>query len=40
MTLRITYQPWGETLAELVDAGRRAEQAGAEVGAAEGDQLP
>lgn len=31
MTLRITYQPWGETLAELVDAGRRAEQAGAEV---------
>lgn len=31
MTLRITYQPWGETLTELVDAGRRAEQAGAEV---------
>lgn len=31
MTLRITYQPWGETIAELVDAGRRAEQAGAEV---------
>lgn len=31
MTLRITYQPWGETLAELVEAGRRAEQAGAEV---------
>lgn len=30
MTLRITYQPWGETLAELVDAGRRAEEAGAE----------
>jgi probable F420-dependent oxidoreductase len=28
--LRITYQPWGETLAELVDAGRRAEEAGAE----------
>ncbi len=27
--LRITYQPWGETLAELADAGRRAEQAGA-----------
>ena len=22
MTLRITYQPWGETLAELVDAGK------------------
>lgn len=29
--MRITYQPWGETLAELVDAGRRAEAAGAEV---------
>jgi probable F420-dependent oxidoreductase len=29
--VRITYQPWGETLAELVDAGRRAEEAGAEV---------
>ncbi|MFS3126874.1 LLM class flavin-dependent oxidoreductase [Nocardioides sp. Bht2] len=29
--MRITYQPWGETLAELVDAGRRAEQAGADV---------
>ncbi len=29
-SLRITYQPWGETLAELVDAGRRAEEAGAE----------
>lgn len=29
--MRITYQPWGETLAELVDAGRRAEEAGAEV---------
>jgi probable F420-dependent oxidoreductase len=29
--LRITYGPWGETLAELRDAGRRAEQAGAEV---------
>jgi probable F420-dependent oxidoreductase len=28
--MRITYQPWGETLAELVDAGRRAENAGAE----------
>lgn len=28
--MRITYQPWGETLAELVDAGRRAEEAGAE----------
>ncbi|HZJ07409.1 MAG TPA: LLM class flavin-dependent oxidoreductase [Nocardioidaceae bacterium] len=31
MSLRITYQPWGETLAELADAGRRAEAAGAEV---------
>lgn len=31
MTLRLTYQPWGETLGELADAGRRAEQAGAEV---------
>lgn len=30
MALRITYQPWGRTLAELVDAGRRAEEAGAE----------
>ncbi|GAA0715549.1 LLM class flavin-dependent oxidoreductase [Dactylosporangium roseum] len=30
MSLRITYQPWGETLAELADAGRRAEAAGAE----------
>lgn len=30
MALGLTYQPWGETLAELVDAGRRAEQAGAE----------
>lgn len=29
--MRITYQPWGDTLAELVDAGRRAEAAGAEV---------
>jgi probable F420-dependent oxidoreductase len=28
--MQITYQPWGETLAELVDAGRRAEEAGAE----------
>jgi len=31
MGLRITYAPWGETLAELVDAARRAEKAGAEV---------
>ncbi len=31
MTLRLTYQPWGETLEELADAGRRAEAAGAEV---------
>jgi len=31
MTLSLTYQPWGETLTELVDAGRRAEAAGAEV---------
>ena len=29
--LRLGFQPWGETLAELVDAGRRAEAAGAEV---------
>jgi probable F420-dependent oxidoreductase len=29
--MRITYQPWGEPLEELVDAGRRAESAGAEV---------
>ncbi|HET6154109.1 MAG TPA: LLM class flavin-dependent oxidoreductase [Marmoricola sp.] len=29
--MRISYQPWGETLAELADAGRRAEEAGAEV---------
>lgn len=27
--LRIDYQPWGQTLAELVDAGQRAEEAGA-----------
>jgi probable F420-dependent oxidoreductase len=31
VTLRLSYQPWGETLAELVDAGRRAEEAGAEI---------
>lgn len=29
--MRITYAPWGETLAELADAAARAEQAGAEV---------
>ncbi|MFF4880860.1 LLM class flavin-dependent oxidoreductase [Micromonospora sp. NPDC000668] len=29
--MRLTYQPWGATLAELADAGRRAERAGAEV---------
>jgi probable F420-dependent oxidoreductase len=29
--MRITYGPWGETLAELCDAARRAEAAGAEV---------
>ena len=29
--MRLTYQPWGESLAELVDVGRRAEAAGAEV---------
>lgn len=29
--MRVTFQPWGETLAELVDAGRRAELAGADV---------
>ncbi len=28
--MRLSYQPWGETLEELVDAGRRAEQAGAQ----------
>jgi probable F420-dependent oxidoreductase len=31
MSLRITYGPWGETIAELCDAARRAEAAGAEV---------
>ncbi len=31
MTLRLTYAPWGETLAEIVDAARAAEAAGAEV---------
>ena len=25
MGLKITYAPWGETLAELVDAAQRAE---------------
>jgi probable F420-dependent oxidoreductase len=30
MSLRITFQPWGETLAEMAEAGRRAEEAGAE----------
>jgi alkanesulfonate monooxygenase SsuD/methylene tetrahydromethanopterin reductase-like flavin-dependent oxidoreductase (luciferase family) len=29
--MRITYGPWGETLGELADAARAAEQAGAEV---------
>jgi probable F420-dependent oxidoreductase len=29
--MRITYAPWGESLAELADAARRAEHAGAEV---------
>lgn len=29
--MRITYAPWGETLAELGDVARRAERAGAEV---------
>ncbi len=29
--MRITYAPWGETLAELADAASRAERAGAEV---------
>ncbi|PVG80804.1 LLM class flavin-dependent oxidoreductase [Nocardioides gansuensis] len=28
--MRITYAPWGESLEELADAARRAEQAGAE----------
>jgi probable F420-dependent oxidoreductase len=31
VTIRITYGPWGETLAEMGDAARRAEAAGAEV---------
>ena len=31
MSISITYGPWGETLEELVDAGRRAEAAGADV---------
>jgi probable F420-dependent oxidoreductase len=31
VTLRISYGPWGETLAEMCDAARRAEEAGAEV---------
>jgi probable F420-dependent oxidoreductase len=31
VSVRITYGPWGETLAELCDAARRAEDAGAEV---------
>ncbi len=30
MTMRITFAPWGETLAELADASARAERAGAE----------
>ncbi len=29
--MKITYGPWGETLTELLDVARRAEQAGAEV---------
>lgn len=29
--MRLTFAPWGETLAELADAARRAESAGAEV---------
>ncbi len=29
--MKLTYQPWGASLAELVDAGLRAERAGAEV---------
>lgn len=29
--MQIAYQPWGQTLAELVDAGARAERAGAQV---------
>ncbi|HVB46717.1 MAG TPA: LLM class flavin-dependent oxidoreductase [Streptosporangiaceae bacterium] len=31
MTLRITYGPWGETLAEVMQASKDAEEAGAEV---------
>jgi probable F420-dependent oxidoreductase len=31
VTLRLTYAPWGESLAEMVDAARAAEAAGAEV---------
>ena len=29
--MRITFAPWGETLAEMADAARRAEAAGAEI---------
>lgn len=29
--MKVYFQPWGETLAELVEAGRRAEGAGAEI---------
>lgn len=31
MSIRVTYGPWGETLEEMAEAGRRAELAGAEV---------
>jgi probable F420-dependent oxidoreductase len=31
MTLRLTFAPWGESLAELVEVSRQAEAAGAEV---------
>jgi probable F420-dependent oxidoreductase len=31
VTLRLTYGPWGETLSELAEAARAAEDAGAEV---------
>ena len=31
MALQITFAPWGETIAEVVDAAQRAEKAGAAV---------
>ena len=31
MTLRLTFAPWGESLAEFVEVSRQAEAAGAEI---------